>query len=144
MIDIDNVQSKLYNVVGVLYEVHNTLGPGLSERIYQEGLSMELKLRNIPFEREKLLRPSYKGVTMSLDYRIDFLVDDIIIELKAVESLTVDHRSQLFNYMHLFKPVAGVLVNFSPSYCVIERYLYDEEQRKVLTVRGEPITKQRS
>lgn len=138
--NIRNTKDYIYDVIGALYAVHKELGPGLNENVYQEGLKLELTHQQIPFEKELSFHPFYKGVQMETTYRLDFLVrNDIIIELKAVSQLTDDHRSQLFNYMHLTKPVSGILVNFASKSCQIERYIFDKETNTILTIEGMPI-----
>ena len=99
MIDIEALKNYAYDTIGAIHEVHKELGPGLNEKIYQEGLQLELSERNIPYKKELTFHPTYHGKEMEATYRLDFLVnDDIIVELKSVESLTNEHKAQLFNY----------------------------------------------
>ena len=65
MIDIHYCKSHIYDIIGAIHEVHNELGPGLKEGCYQEGLAIELKGRNIIFQRENDFHPSYHGKIMS-------------------------------------------------------------------------------
>ena len=128
MMDVNELKSHIYDIVGAIYEVHSQLGPGLNEVIYQEGLERELSLQNIEFEREATFHPFYKGEKMSAEYRLDFLCKgDIVVELKSVNELIDVHRAQLFNYLRLTKSPCGILVNIAPKSCVIERYFYDYE-----------------
>lgn len=72
--------------------------------------------------------------------RLDFTcVNNVIIECKAVSKLSNEHRSQLFNYMHLTKYRVGILVNFAPTYMEVERYFYDPEQDEIVTYNGEKL-----
>ena len=144
MVTINSVKFWLYELVGVLYEVHNELGPGLNEKVYQEGLRMELESHGIQYLKELSFHPKYKGKEMETEYRLDFLINNnIIIELKAVAELSDEHRAQLFNYMRLRKPAAGILVNFASRSCVIERYMYDAITNEILTMEGHPISHKR-
>lgn len=142
MIDIEYLKSHAYEVIGAIHEVHKELGPGLNEKVYQEGLQLELTEREIPFEREKTFHPVYHGETMESTYRLDFLVlGNIVVELKSVEKLTSDHKAQLFNYLRLTKAKVGVLVNFHPKFAEIERYFFDEKTNEIygsdgLSIRG--------
>ena len=102
----------IYDLVGAAQEVHATIGRGLSEAIYQEALALELTDRGMPFEREKQLKLYYKDHLMEKVYISDFYYNGIIVELKAVEKLLSEHRSQLFNYMRITKKERGVLLNF--------------------------------
>ena len=138
--NIELRKELLYPIVGVLHDVHNELGPGLNESVYQEGVELELQAQNIPYEREKVFHPTYCGKEMDATFRLDFVcVGVIIVECKAVSKLNAEHRAQLFNYMRLTKKQMGILVNFSPSYMEIERYFYDPETNNVLTYTGEVL-----
>ena len=117
----------IYEVVGAAMEVHDTLGRGLAEPIYQEALSKEMNRRGIRAEREKELRLFYKGELLEKIYYADFFYKGIMIELKAVEEITSEHRAQLFNYMRITKSEKGVLINFGERSLRAERYLYIEE-----------------
>ena len=132
MIDIEALKSYAYDTIGAIHEVHKELGPGLSEKVYQEGLQLELLERNIPFKKELTFHPTYHGKEMEATYRLDFLVDDdIIVELKSVDSLTKEHKAQLFNYMRLMKVSVGILVNFYPKFAEIERYFFSPEDNEI-------------
>ena len=142
MISISKMKSHMYDVVGAIHEVHSELGPGLNESCYQEGFQMELEEREILFERELSFHPSYHGRPMDATYRVDFLCkDDIIVECKAVSELLATHRAQLFNYMRLLKKPCGILVNFSPKFAIIERYLFDEDENNIIGMDGQVIQK---
>ena len=130
--DLDILKSAMYPIIGAIYEVHKELGPGLNEYVYQEGLGMQLEEENIAFEREKEYTPIYHDRSMNAKYRLDFVcMDQIIVECKAVEQLSVNHRAQLFNYMRLTKLPMGILVNFSQKSAVIERYFFDTQKMKL-------------
>ena len=142
MIDIEALKNYAYDTIGAIHEVHKELGPGLNEKIYQEGLQLELSERNIPYKKELTFHPKYHGEEMESTYRLDFLVnDDIIVELKSVESLTIEHKAQLFNYMRLLKVSVGILVNFYPRFAEIERYFYNPDDNEIYGSDGFPIRK---
>jgi len=107
--------SELSNVViGSAIEVHTILGPGLMESAYQQCLAHELKLRGINFAQEFPLPIEYKGIRLDCGYRIDLLIEDeIIVELKSVESLQGIHEAQLLTYMKLSGIKQGFLINFN-------------------------------
>ena len=117
----------MYSIIGAAMEVFNTLGHGMEEPIYQEALSIELTLRDIPFEREKLLHTYYKGQQMQKIYQADFYSNGIMIELKSANKLISEHRAQLFNYMRITKTTQGLLINFGESSLRTERYIYDKD-----------------
>jgi len=101
-------------VIGCAIEVHRALGPGLLESAYQQCLAYELGLNEIPFQLECPIPVEYKDVRLDCGYRIDVLVDDLLIlELKAVEEVKGIHKAQLLTYMKLAGINTGLLINFN-------------------------------
>ncbi len=125
MFSIQEYKQQIYNIIGAAMEVHHELGFGLLEPIYQEALQVELNDMNIPNEREQEIPIRYKNHLLEKKYKVDFLVGDIVIELKSVEHLTSDHRAQLCNYLRLTKKPIGLLINFGEKSLVGERWVYD-------------------
>ncbi len=119
---------KMYTIVGIAMQLYNELGYGLAEPIYQECLSILCTEKGIPWQREKPLEMYFHGQHLKKKYIADFVCfNDLIVELKAVASITNDHRAQLFNYLRITQSNAGVLINFgNPNHLISERYLYDE------------------
>lgn len=102
-----------YDVIGAAMEVHNALGCGFLEKVYQEAMAIELDSRNIPFEREKRIQIEYKGHVLSCPYIADFVIDNkLILELKALNKLEPQHEAQVLNYLHATNMKLGLLVNF--------------------------------
>ena len=102
------------SIIGAAIEVHRALGPGLLESAYEECLCHELSLGGIPFRRQVDLPVRYKGVKLDCGYRIDLVVDDlVIVELKTVEALLPIHEAQLLTYLKLRGLSVGLLVNFN-------------------------------
>jgi GxxExxY protein len=100
-------------VIGAAIEVHKTLGPGLLESTYEESLCWELAHQRIPYERQKPLPINYKGQNLNCGYRLDILVDNqIVLELKGVESIEPIHKAQLLTYLKLSGYPLGLLLNF--------------------------------
>ena len=142
MIDIEALKKYAYDTIGAIHEVHKELGPGLNEKVYQEGLQLELLERNIPYQKELTFHPTYHGKEMKSTYRLDFMVnDDIIVELKSVEQLTNEHKAQLFNYMRLLKKPVGILVNFFPRFAEIERCFFNPDDNEIYGSDGFLIKK---
>ncbi len=101
-------------VIGCAIEVHKTLGPGLLESTYQQCLAHELTLNHISFQLEFPLPVKYKEIQLDCGYRVDLLVEnEIILELKAVDSLKAIHKAQLLTYMKLAGIKYGFLINFN-------------------------------
>jgi GxxExxY protein len=104
-----------YALMGAAFEVHNTLGGGLLEEIYQQSLEIELSLRGIPFHPKQELLVYYKDKPLEKKYVPDlFVFDSIVVELKAVAALSADHEAQLINYMRISRSPIGYLINFGP------------------------------
>ena len=83
-----------YALMGAAFEVHNTLGGGLLEEIYQESLEIEFNLRSIPYRSKKELNVYYKDKELKKKYIPDLTVfDQIVVELKSVGTLTPDHEA---------------------------------------------------
>lgn len=88
-------EDESYKIIGACMEVHQNLGAGFLEAVYQEALGIEFEERNIPFEREKDLRIKYKGHSLKKRYFADFVCyDSIILELKACNSICKEHEAQ--------------------------------------------------
>jgi GxxExxY protein len=101
-------------VIGAAIEVHRALGPGLLESAYEECLCKELTIRQVPFERQRLLPVEYKGIHVDCGYRLDLLVQElVVVELKAVDELLPIHEAQLMTYLKLGGWHLGLLINFN-------------------------------
>jgi len=101
-------------VIGAAIEVHESLGPGLLESVYEECLCRELTLRKIAFQRQYALPLEYKGIKIDCSYRLDILVPgELIIELKSCEEILPIHRAQLLTYLRLTGIKVGLLINFN-------------------------------
>jgi GxxExxY protein len=101
-------------IIGCAIEVHNTLGPGLLESVYEECLAFELSSQRLLVERQIPLPVIYKNIELECGYRIDLLVEDsVIIELKSIEELMPVHEAQILTYMKLTNKEVGLLINFN-------------------------------
>ncbi|HEY6843503.1 MAG TPA: GxxExxY protein [Thermoanaerobaculia bacterium] len=100
-------------IIGAAIEVHTAIGPGLLESAYQQCLERELALRGIPFLRQLPLSLDYKGVAVDVAYRVDFLVEDVVVEIKSVEAINPIHIAQLMTYMKVGHWPLGLLINFN-------------------------------
>ncbi len=122
--------------------VHSEMGWGLLESVYQEALHLELIDRGIPNERELEIPVYYKKHLLDKKYRMDLVVDDIIVELKSVSKLVSAHRAQLCNYLRLTRKPLGLLINFGEVNLIGERWAYDEKTNECFIVDRnlEPIS----
>lgn len=103
-------------VIGCAIDVHRVLGPGLLESAYEKCLAHELQMNGLRFESQKPLPVRYKGVKLDCGYRLDLVVEDVlIVELKTVEKLQKIHEAQLLTYLRLSGISVGLLINFNES-----------------------------
>jgi GxxExxY protein len=116
-------------IIGCCITVHRHFGPGLLESIYHEALQLELAHNKIKSERGRSVMLEYRGTTLSTPLRLDLLVEDeVIVELKSVETILSVHEAQLLSYMRLADKHWGLLVNFNVS------VLKDGIRRKVRAI----------
>ena len=116
-------EQETYQIIGAAMKVHNELGPGFTEKVYQEALAIEFSERGIPYEREKEIHATYKGIVLEGTYIPDFICyDKIIVELKAVKELDDVHRSQAINYAKVAGYRLSLLINFGESSLIKERF----------------------
>jgi GxxExxY protein len=101
-----------YQIMQAVFEVHNTLGPGFIESVYEEAMAVELELLGVPLERQKVIPVTYKGRTVGL-HKLDLIVDTkIILELKAVSVLSDVFKQQTLSYLKATNLRLGILINF--------------------------------
>jgi GxxExxY protein len=99
-------------IIGAAIEVHKVLSPGLMESIYEEALCCELELRGTEFRRQVAVPVRYKGRQLQAGCRLDLLVaEEVVTELKAVESVLPVHEAQLMTYLRLAGKRTGLLIN---------------------------------
>jgi len=110
----ENEISKI--VVDCAFKIHNELGPGLLESVYEEVLSYELIKRNLNIERQKGIPVIYDNLKMELGFRADIIIENkVIIELKSVDAIAPVHSKQLLTYLKLTGCKLGLLINFNEA-----------------------------
>lgn len=108
--EINEITSE---VIGAAMKVHTALGPGLLEKAYEACLLHELRKRGFKVASQVELPVIYDGVRIDIGYRIDLLVEDlVIVELKAAEAITPVYEAQLISYLKLSGRPVGLLINF--------------------------------
>jgi len=101
-------------IIDAAMKVHSFLGPGLLEGAYEACLRYELTRRGLGVKSQLLLPVEYDGTLVDAGYRLDLLVEDlVIVELKAVERLASIHEAQLLTYLKLSRKKVGMLLNFN-------------------------------
>ena len=110
----DAVTQLTEQIIGAAIDVHRHLGPGLLESTYQACLEYELAQRHVPFRAQLTLPNTYRDVFIERGYRIDLLVADcVIVEVKAVQTVTPLYAAQLITYLKLKSCPVGLLLNFN-------------------------------
>ncbi len=101
-----------YEIMTAVFEVHNILGAGFLEKVYERALLQELTLRGLRVEAQKQIRVFYKDMDIGA-YVADLVINGkILLELKAVESLSNLHKAQVLNYLKATGLKLGLLINF--------------------------------
>lgn len=110
-------KEESYAIVGALFDVYNNLGSGFSEIVYKDALEYEFKSLNIPFEREKEFKITYKEIILPHKFYADFVVfDKIILEIKSIENLNDKHLAQCINYLKASNCKLAILANFHKDF----------------------------
>jgi GxxExxY protein len=118
---------ETYAVIGAAMETHAQLGCGFLESVYQEAFAIELADRHIPFQNEVLLPVVYKGRTLQVFYRADFICfGDVLVELKALAGISDVERSQVINYLKASGIRRGLLINFGSTRLQFERLVFSK------------------
>ncbi len=113
-IDVAYLNRLTAMIIGAAIEVHRYLGPGLLESAYELCLLYELEQLGLRVERQKGLPLVYKDVGLEIGYRIDLLVEGlIVVEIKAVENVMPVHEAQVLTYLKLSGCPLGLLLNFN-------------------------------
>jgi GxxExxY protein len=100
-------------IIGAAMKVHTALGPGLLESAYEACLAYELRKQAFDIRTQVELPVVYEGVQLDLGYRIDLLVNELVIgELKCVERISPVHEAQIISYLRLSKKNVGLIINF--------------------------------
>lgn len=109
-------------IINACISVHNELGNGFLEAVYQDALEIELMDRGIPYVREAKIPIFYKGRKLDKEYYADFICyDKIIVELKCLPRLVKANKAQVINYLHGTRLSIGLLVNFADASLKWER-----------------------
>ncbi len=124
------IEESLYNeitskIIGACFEVHNFLGNGFQEVIYQRALSWELEQLGLNFSREIEQDIYYKKLIEPIGIRrADFVVENkVLVELKAISQIEEVHKAQVLNYLKAYKLELGLLINFGSKSLQIKRLI---------------------
>jgi GxxExxY protein len=105
-----------FKVRGAIFEDYNILGPGLLERTYESALAYEFDNLGLEYKTQVPINVLYKGKDLGLGFRMDMLIEDmLVLELKSVDLLTDIHKKQLNTYLKLANKPLGLLINFNTT-----------------------------
>jgi GxxExxY protein len=120
-------------IIGAAMRVHSALGPGLLESAYRACLQYELLQLGLKVHAEFPIPVVYRGVQLDVGYRVDFLVEDVVLlELKALTTMLPVHEAQLLSYVRMSNRPLGLLINFHVL------HLRDGIRRVINEVPGKP------
>lgn len=118
-----DINDLTYQINGAVYEVNKVLGQGFLEKVYENSLLLELHIRGFKAESQVPIKVIYKDQIVG-DYFADIVVENqVLVELKAVESLKKIHEAQLLNYLKATGFKIGLLVNFTHPKAEIKRFI---------------------
>ena len=118
-----NLDDITYGINGAIFEVNRELGVGFLEKVYENALMVELESRKLKAESHVPITVRYKGVEIG-EYFADIVVEkQVLLELKAVDSLQKIHEAQLLNYLKATGYKIGLLINFTHPKAEIKRFI---------------------
>lgn len=134
----DNENGMLYRdltraIIGCAFDVSNELGAGFLESVYEKAMVIALEEANIPVQSQAAINVEFRGKPVG-DFYADLLVDDkVIVELKALPTLTPQHEAQIINYLHATRIPVGLLVNFGNPKLQYRRFTRNNHRFQQLT-----------
>ncbi|MCF8266567.1 MAG: GxxExxY protein [Ignavibacteriales bacterium] len=130
-----NINNITHKIIGCAMQVHNTLGNGFQEVIYQRALAIEMRLAELSYQREMEMPIFYREEQIGTR-RVDFFVEDcVMVELKAMEKIEDVHKAQAINYLEAYNIADGLLINFGGPSLEFKR-LYN---KKLVIPTGNPV-----
>jgi GxxExxY protein len=117
-----NINDLTFKVIGSAFKVHNVLGAGFLEKVYENALKLELRRLGISVQQQVKLPVFYEGVQVGL-YFPDLLIEgQLVIELKAILTLAPEHEMKLLHYLAATGIDDGLLINFGTSVQIKRKY----------------------
>lgn len=114
-------------IIGAAFEVHKILGYGFLEKVYQQAMQVELRIRGLSCVLEKPLQVNFKGYVVG-DYAADLLVEEkVIVELKVAEKYNTKDEAQLLNELKATGMNVGLLINFGKEKVEFKRFAYTDK-----------------
>jgi GxxExxY protein len=111
---MEKVNTITSSIIACCIDIHKALGPGLFESVYEEVLAYKLGKEGIAFQRQVPIPVVYECVKLDVGFKADFIIEDeVVIELKSIESVHSVHKKQLLTYLRLAHKPIGLLINFN-------------------------------
>ena len=105
-------KDETHQIIGCAFDVLNELGHGLNEKLYESALTIEFKIRGIPFDQQRRFAVIYKEVQIG-EFIPDLIAfENIVIDVKVIDQITDRERGQLINYLRITKLRVGLILNF--------------------------------
>lgn len=112
-----------YQIIGILFEVYNQLGPGYHEKYYQRAIAKELENNKIPFAQQVFIPLKFRKEVIGRQY-LDFLIEEkIVLEIKKGDRFSKRHIEQIFNYLKATGLKLGILANFGSKSLKFKRII---------------------
>lgn len=112
--NIEQVNALTSQIIEAAIKVHNELGPGLFESVYEEVLAYELIKRNLVIDRQKTIPVFYEQIKMEVGFRADLIVgSSVLVEIKSIDCIAPVHKKQVLTYLRLTGLKIGLLLNFN-------------------------------
>ena len=118
-----DINELTYQINGAIFEVNRVLGAGFIEKVYENALVIELRERGLKAENQVPIKVKYKGTEVGEYYADTVVESQVILEIKAVDSLQKIHEAQLLNYLKATGYKIGLLVNFTHPKAEIKRFI---------------------
>ena len=116
-------KDEVFNIIGAALEILKTIGHGLHEKPYENGLVVEFELRNIPYEQQRHFPIIYKGRLLS-EFIPDLIAyNSVIIDTKVIDRITDHERGQMMNYLRITGFQVGLILNFKRARLEWERII---------------------
>jgi GxxExxY protein len=145
MMTLDDITGE---IVDASIKLHQDIGPGLLESVYEAILSKVLMRRGLSVERQKPICFEYDGISFDDGFRVDLLVEgQVLVELKSVEKVAPVHSKQLLTYLRLMNLPVGLLINFGAAtlkeglHRIVNNLDFSASPRLRVNQENEPISK---
>ncbi len=123
-------KEETYKIIGCAMAVHNELGPGFLEAVYQEALAIVFDEEKVPYEKERELQISFRGKVLKKRYSADFYCfNKIIVELKASKRIDNNDFAQILNYLKATNQEIGLLINFGSEKLEYKRVIRTKDNK---------------